>query len=87
MNNESEIILAKAAVKAASRLSVLALQDLSNNGTETPIIQLKSVQWMSIGKTMNLVFALMVLTSINNLLKPDIEDHYILVFILRINLN
>ena len=87
MNNESEIIFAKAAVKAASRLSVLALQDLSNNGTETPIIQLKSVQWMSIGKTMNLVFALMVLTSINNLLKPDIEDHYILVFILRINLN
>ena len=45
MNNESEIIFAKAAVKAVSRFSVLDLKDLSNIGTGTPRIHLKSVKW------------------------------------------
>ena len=64
MNDEREIVFAKAAVKAVSRFSVLDLQDLSNIEAETPRIHLKSVKWKSIGKVMNLVFAQMVLVSI-----------------------
>ena len=64
MNDESEIVFAKAAVKAISRFSVLDLQDLSNIEAETPRIHSKSVKWKSIGKVTNLVFAQMVLVSI-----------------------
>lgn len=74
MNDRSEIFFAKAAVNAVPKFYVLVLQDLSNIAAETP--RLKRAISNSIEDEYGICTDD---TSVNNLLKPDIGDHYILV--------